>query len=134
MNWRAAFTRYAGLRLVDLARRTHTCALMPVLADTEFAAAESLEQLQFEKLKALLLHCQEQVPFYQRWFRQSDFDPAAIRSVDDIDALPVLTKDDIRVHFDEFKARDFARYRPRIKETGGVHGRAAPFVPRRGKS
>lgn len=122
MNISSLLSRHIGLRIIDFARKTNTVPAFRDLEKTEFSSIEALEELQLHRLKLLLLHCRDNVPYYTRLFQKSGFDPETISSADDIQCLPILTKEDIRAHFDDFKATDFEQYRPRIKETGGSTG------------
>ncbi len=64
----------------------------------------------FEKLKRTLLRAQEGIPFYRERFRQAGFDPERdFRSVADLAGLPVLTKEDVRAHFQQIQDPRFAR-------------------------
>lgn len=84
-----------------------------------------LQALQLRRLRALLKECGEHVPYYRKLFRELSFDPAALRSVEDLRALPFLTKADIRAHTEDLKhdsAQGLARF-----NTGGSSGEPLIF-------
>lgn len=58
------------------------------------------------KLRDLLTHCGEAVPFYRDHFRSIGFDPREIRSEAEIDALPIITKDVLREEYHRFHSQD----------------------------
>jgi phenylacetate-CoA ligase len=122
MSLSSFLTRNVGLRVIDIARKTKTVSVLNELKKTEFSSREVLSELQLYRLKALLLHCRDRVPYYRHLFDDVGLEPEAIERVDDIQRLPILTKDDIRTHFSDLKASDFETFRPRIKETGGSTG------------
>ena len=122
MSFSSIFSRYVGLPIVDMARKTHALDELRKLKKSEYLSIDQLEVLQFEKLSNLLLHCQENVPYYTELFSKHGFDAKNFKATSDLEVLPVLTKDDIRSNFEQMKARDFDSYRPRIKETGGSTG------------
>ena len=62
----------------------------------QWVSPSKLAELQFEKLKALLIHAGKNIPFYAKRFRASGFDPAKMQSVEDFKVLPFLTKAEIR--------------------------------------
>src|SRR5687768_9110983 len=69
--------------------------------------------LQLERLRVLLAHAGERVPYYRQLFKRHGFAPSAIRSVADIGRLPFLTKADIRADIAALKsddARNLMRY------------------------
>ena len=119
MKW---LYRHLAFRAVDFARKTRALAEYDTLKNTEFSSLGELENLQFERLKKLLVHCRDHVPFYQKRFESAVFDPGNMTSPAELDAIPILTKQDIRDHFEDFKAEGFERFRPRAKETGGSTG------------
>ncbi|MEH6591101.1 MAG: hypothetical protein V7746_12625 [Halioglobus sp.] len=114
--------KHIGLRIIDVARKTRTVPILKVVKSTEFDSIDALESLQLQRLKSLLIHCEKNVPYYQRIFAESGFSPESMTCVEDVKCLPVLTKDDIRANFEELKATNFNDFRPRIKETGGSTG------------
>jgi len=72
------------------------------LIDNEKLSADQLAALQLSKLQILLRHANENVPFYKRQFRELGFDPRQLKSVDELKQLPILEKETIRKHLNEF--------------------------------
>lgn len=114
--------REVGLRIIDLARRTPTLDILRRLKRTEYISADALREIQLTQLRKLLAHCAQNVPYYQDVFKEYHFDPGAVRSVDDLHGLPILTKSDIRKNFSRLIARNWKAFKPRPKETGGSTG------------
>src|SRR5262245_30634221 len=54
---------------------------------------QEIDRLTLEKLVRLLRHCGEHVPYYREVFAAARFDPAAVRSMEDLARLPLLTRD-----------------------------------------
>lgn len=88
---------------------------------------EQLEALQVKKLRRLLLHCQENVPYYQRTFAEIGFDAREFSSLQDMQKLPVLTKSDILNNKKDFIARNAHELKPREASTGGSTGNPLVF-------
>lgn len=55
-------------------------------------------KLQNDKLKKLLIHAYETVPYYKQVFIEKAFDPFNLSDVNDLELLPVLTRDHIQQH------------------------------------
>jgi phenylacetate-CoA ligase len=55
-------------------------------------------------------------------FRTSGLKPSDIKSIEDLQKLPIMTKDDVRRNFDEFLSRDFRRFGPVPNSTSGATG------------
>jgi phenylacetate-CoA ligase len=102
-------------------RRRQTLAYLEAYRHDQWLSAERIAALQWERLKALLQHCERDVPYYQRRWRELGIKVADIRNLDDYASLPVLTKADIREHFEELKATSW-RDRLLYKNTGGSTG------------
>ena len=66
------------------------------LEKSQWQTPSQLEQLQIERLRELLIHAYENVPYYNNLFTQLDFDPQKIDSLGALTQLPFLTKAIIR--------------------------------------
>ena len=92
----------AGFKIVDVFRKTDMLGVYPGLLESQWLSPEELESLQFKKLKELLIHAGKNVEFYRQKFKEYNFDPNEIKSINDLKVLPVITKDDIRQNFEKF--------------------------------
>ena len=107
-------------------RGRRTLAYLKEYERDQWLDPEQVAALQWQRLKRLLEHCEREVPYYQQRWRQLGITAADIRSLDDYARLPVLTKGDIRDHFDDLKStsmRDNLLY----KATGGSTGEPLRF-------
>jgi len=105
-------------------KRHSTVAVRRQLERTQWWDTDRLRILQNQRLQSLLLHCQQQVPYYQQLFHQLGLQAEDITEVAQLSALPLLDKATIRDHVEELKAlnaQDLARF-----NTGGSSG--APLV------
>lgn len=93
-----------------------------LLARTERASAAELEAYQNERLCAVIDHAYEHVPFYRRRFDALKLTPRDIRRREDLPKLPLLTRDDIREHFDDLRSTAFPRRALRTGHTSGTTG------------
>lgn len=62
-----------------------------------------IENEQFELLKNNLIYCYENIPYYKKIFKESDFDPYKMISKNELKKLPYLTKDIIRSEYDNLQ-------------------------------
>ncbi|WP_027178705.1 phenylacetate--CoA ligase family protein [Maridesulfovibrio bastinii] len=67
--------------------------------DMETMPREELEQLQLRRLKSLCERVYENVPFYNKKFKEKGIEPGDIKSLDDITKLPFTEKQDLRNHY-----------------------------------
>lgn len=94
----------------------------------ERLSADELNILQVKRLQALAAHAYARVPFYRQRFDAAGIQPIAIRSLDDLQRLPVLTKADLRAHADDHMiAAGQRREHLRRNATGGSTGTPVVF-------
>ncbi|AUM00694.1 phenylacetate--CoA ligase family protein [Zoogloeaceae bacteirum Par-f-2] len=86
---------------------------------------ERIEALQLARLRRLLADAGAHVPYYRDLFARLGFDPRALHSLADLQALPFLTKPLIRAHRDALRADDAGRL-ARFN-TGGSSGEPLIF-------
>jgi phenylacetate-CoA ligase len=71
------------------------------LIQSEAYPEEKLLHMQLEKLKAVIMHAERHVPYYRRLFKKIGLAPQDIRSLDDITAIPPLSRYDVIEHHRE---------------------------------
>ena len=114
--------RRVALPVVDLARRTDSIAAYRELERTQWLPTAELRQLQLLRLRALLRHAGERVPYYRDLFAELGFDPEGVRSVADLEALPTLDKATIRAEGERLMADNAEQYQPRPHRSAGTTG------------
>ena len=72
------------------------------LEQSQWMTRDQIREMQNERLQLLVSHAYNHVPFYRRRLDEAGIRAANVTSIEDLAALPPLTKDDIRehVHFD----------------------------------
>ncbi len=81
---------------------------------------EEVKRVQFEKLKETLVHAYEHTKYYRELFDNVGFDVYSFASKEQLDIIPVLTKEDIRNNFEALQADDISDYYSAT--TGGSTG------------
>jgi phenylacetate-coenzyme A ligase PaaK-like adenylate-forming protein len=77
-------------------RERPTLTRLDYLDRTQWRSFDELSAIQTGALRRLARHAFDHVPFYRRRFEAAGFSPEAIRSADDLLALPVLTREEAR--------------------------------------
>src|SRR3954469_19638024 len=77
-------------------RRSNSLELLAQLRANPRLPREAASALQLDLLRRLLTHAEETVPYYRSTFRAVGFSAADLRSLTDIERIPVLTKDIVR--------------------------------------
>lgn len=93
----------------------------------QWRSREELEVDQFGRLKALLYHAFETVPFYREMFREAGTHPDEIKSRADYAKLPCLTKDIIKRNRNALISSRFDVNTLRGNSTGGSTGEPLQF-------
>jgi phenylacetate-CoA ligase len=83
-----------------------------------------LEERQWNRFKKLIRFAYDMNVFYRKRFDDAGVRPEDIRSIEDIRALPILTKEDIRRETDEMISRGFIKDTLMKIKTGGSTGTA----------
>jgi phenylacetate-CoA ligase len=99
--------RYAVLPIIELLRGEPISRCLRELRTTQWYSSERLKELQWSKLKALLGHCYENVPFYREQWSKLGFHPDGLKTFGELAQLPVLTKDDLRFSSQALRAKNF---------------------------
>jgi phenylacetate-CoA ligase len=108
-------------------RRRGTLRYLREYERSQWLPREQLLALQWDKLQRLVAHCWEHVPYYRtRWRELGIAGPGDLRTREDFARLPVLTKPEIRAHFDALVAPAW-RDRLLFKTTGGSTGEPLRF-------
>jgi len=105
-------------------RRRQTLKFLKEAEQVLSLSSEEVREKQWEKLKVLLEHAYEQVPYYRQLWDGLGLPPSKINSLDDFSKLPILTKDIVRQEYDNLIAANY-RGKSKTKSTGGSTGQ--PF-------
>lgn len=101
------------------------------LEEQERWPREKLEQWRVNKLRQFLLEVNERVPYYRDLFKRLDFHPHALKSIADLQALPLNDKASMRAAGEGLKAegaQNLSRY-----NTGGSSGEPLIFYIGKGR-
>ena len=103
-----------------------TYKYIQLLEKEQYLPRKDLEQLKFKKLKALLIHAEQNIPFYAKRFSKAGFAPSQMACIDDFKSLPLLSKEEIQQNLEDMKWKDtpggLYRY-----NTGGSSGKPLVF-------
>jgi phenylacetate-CoA ligase len=97
-------------------------ALRRELDRRQFDSPEVIRARQRAGLRRLLRHAEATVPYYRELFARSGVRPEDITTEDDLRALPVLTKTDIRRHGPQLISGSYPKAALRLKQTSGSTG------------
>ena len=97
-------------------------ALLREMTARDRWSASELRDLQRRRLRDVLVHAHRTVPFYTRRFDDAGFDPARVEDIEQLAALPMLTKAEINANRDALISTASPRSRLIRDSTGGSTG------------
>jgi phenylacetate-CoA ligase len=83
---------------------------------------EALEELNWQRTKALVRYAFEQVPYYQRRFREAGLHPDDLQGPETFVRVPVLTRQDLKGNFQDLVSVEAKPRQLRTVTTGGSTG------------
>jgi phenylacetate-CoA ligase len=113
-----SFLRSAGWRLSGYPAD----AIKAFLSRSQHWERAQLLAYRDEKLRRLVTHCYHNVPYYRWKMREAGVSPQDINGAQDLAKLPLLTKQDVRMHAKDLLASDVAQNRVSWSRTGGTTG------------
>ncbi len=97
------------------------------LMQSEWWSAAEIQAYQDERLRALVRHAYDHVPFYRDRMDGLRLRPDDIRSVADLPKLPILTKEEVRQNAERMVATNVDRASLRLVRTSGTTGKSLHF-------
>lgn len=101
------------------------------LMETQSKPWETIRSRQLEKLNRLLIHARENVPYYRNIFSQGTCavtESPPFDRIEDLNRLPVLTKDIIRSQKEDLCASGQERRKPYPNTSGGTTGEPVSLI------
>jgi len=93
-----------------------------------FWSAEQIRAFRDQRLRSFVQHCARTVPFYRRRFQECGISPEDIQTLDDLQHLPILTKDEVRAHYPELVSEAVPRWQQIVTHTSGTTGGGLRFA------
>jgi phenylacetate-CoA ligase len=89
---------------------------------SQYKTSEELEEEQNHKLRTALRYAYDNVPYYRGVFEKRQLKLEDIRTIRDLQRLPILTKEDIRNNWEDLKPIGLERIKFYEGSTGGTTG------------
>ena len=92
------------------------------LLKTQWLPLDEIRTRQERYLAGMIDHCYKNVPYYRQLFDQAGLAPSDIRTISDLQKLPMLNKQTLKSHPTEFKPMNLSRIRYLNRSTSGSTG------------
>lgn len=99
-----------------------TLAYYKTLCRNQKLSPAEIEELSFFKVRCLLKYAYEHVPFYRQRFLSSGAVPEDFATAEDFEKFPLLSREDLQNHFEQFLSDEYTMKDVRIVSTGGSSG------------
>lgn len=93
-----------------------------LIKKNEYKSRDFLQDYQEDRLRKIIHYSYEKIPYYHRLFKSIDLKPEQIKSVEDLEKIPILTKEHIFSHYNEFMPIDLESNEWVRGTTGGSTG------------
>lgn len=108
--------------LWDLYDRSPRLRELRELRQSQYMTSDELWARANSRLQRLVIHAATTCPIYRERFEAVGVDPQRVRSIEDLQSLPILTKDDVRGRTDDIISSRFERGQLVQARTGGSTG------------
>ncbi len=88
-------------------RNRQTVPLIKLLEETQYYEKSKLSEFQWIKAKKLLTHAYKNISYYKKLWDELNINPTKFSSLNDLEQLPVLSKSEINVLFNELKNQPY---------------------------
>ena len=96
--------------------------------ESQYWDERQVREYQEALLQPLISHAYEHVPYYRALFQDNGISPDSIRSLEDLQKIPVTYKKDLIAKNDLFKADNIRCLHPMHHHTGGTTGTPCPYL------
>jgi phenylacetate-CoA ligase len=101
--------------------------LLQEAEERTFWTAEQVTAYRDERLRAFVRHCYHMVPFYRRRFQELGLVPDDIQTLEDLQKLPVLTKEEVQNNYPDLVSQAVPPKKQIITHTSGTTGGGLRF-------
>jgi len=108
--------------VVERYQGTSIQANIKYLEKTQWLSTSEIEELQNKKLRALVRHSYDNVPYYRKMFNDHGIYPDDIKTRLDLPRIPILTKEIIRKNLPDLIAKNFPRSNILERSSSGSTG------------
>jgi phenylacetate-CoA ligase len=127
MELKSNFIRLVVFPLLQKRWHPHARRYLTELQKYEFAPLKDVQALQLARLRSVVRHAAEHVPYYRDLFRENGIRPEQIRSPQDFLRVPILTKATLQQRLAEMVAEDRDRKQGSANASGGSTGKPVRF-------
>ena len=117
MNQKLAKIVFRG---VEALRGEPVFEVLEELEKSQWYSFDKIRELQWHKLKRIISHAYQNVLHYRAKFKKVGVHPSDIRDFDDMNKIPILTKDEFRENVKKMVSKNHSRRMGKAKTSGST--------------
>ena len=114
--------------LAEQVKGTNSMVWYRRIQDMNTWSREEIREWQEKQLQRVVNQAYNHTVYWRRIFDERGLKPEDIRTLSDLQKLPILTKDEIRAHYDEIVPDNITSIKHRKGQTGGTTGEPMHFL------
>lgn len=114
-------------RIRDFAYPISILKLRSFFEKSQWFSEDLLRRYQLDRLRLVLSHAYKNVPYYTDLFDRLKLKPSDFTDLEDLNKIPVISKNIIRDNFKALVAKNAARFKPSLMQTSGTTGEPIKF-------
>lgn len=114
--------KHIGYPIQDIVKGTNIIDELSFLRKSQSWDENRIYEYQVKKLKDLISYSKANVPYYEDLFQKIKLTPFDIKTLEDINKIPILTKEILRNNGNQLLSRQFKKFKIKKGFTGGTTG------------
>jgi len=114
--------------ILEARNNIHTTSDLKFLIKSDNWSRDQLDDFQWQRIKILLAHAFDHSPFYRERFNKLGLKPNDIKTFDDYENIPSISRQDINEHLEEMIANNLQEKDIHYSSTGGSTGLPTRFA------
>ncbi len=116
-----------NFRIKDFSYPFSILQLKKTFDKNQWLSEEALSHYQLQRLKHIISHAYENIPYYHKLFKENKIIPSDIKNQYDLKHIPFLTKNLLKTNFASLVAHNAKKYKPTLLSTSGTTGSKINF-------
>lgn len=115
-------------KITDFTQNTNINKWYEFVSQSQYWSKAEIEAYHNEKLRDLVLHSYQNSVFYKNLFDKQNLTPNDIKTVSDLNKLPVIRREDIIKNYSDLLVANYKSFSPQFRSTGGTTGTPLKYV------